>query len=93
MAGPLVYDEEHRRSAEAVSNALVQLNTLFSNYISAINKLTTEGIVEGMTGDALKAYASQAAIIQKAISVIADGHQRAVKCFLSEVNTTDQSIF
>ena len=93
MAGPLVHDEEHQSSATAVDNALKKLDSLFCKYIMQLFKIHTAGVVKGQTGDAIRAYAFQAASVRTAISAIAECHSQASQCFLSDVDATDQDIF
>ncbi len=90
MAGPLIIDEEHESSAQMISNVLEKLNGLFVQYIKELNSLSSNDVVKGKAGDALKAYAQQAAKIQTALSEIASSHQQACQQFLSSVDTTDQ---
>ena len=90
MAGPLIIDEEHEASAQMISNVLEKLNGLFIQYINELNNLSSNDVVRGKAGNALKAYAQQAEKIQAALSEIASSHQQACQRFLSSVDTADQ---
>ncbi len=90
MAGPIIYDEEHNAAAELVSNALKQLSKLFSSYVTELESLSSDKIVLGKAGEALQAYAEQAAAVQSTIEAIGDTHKQACQQFLASVDTTDQ---
>lgn len=89
----IVYDEEYKAASQRVNRALVQLDQLFSNYVYTLNFLTSNGTIAGQTGEALKAYAEEAARVQRAIQKIASCHKKTSSCFLSDVDETDKELF
>lgn len=92
MAWPIVDNDEHKNASSTVSAALNQLDDLFSRYITALNSISIDGLVDGITGNALKTYAEQAANVKKAISVISLNHERDSFDFLASVDEADQEL-
>lgn len=92
MAWPIIDKDEHEKASSAVSAALEKLDGLFSRYITALNSISTDGLLNGITGDALKAYAEQAASVKKAISVISLNHEQDSIDFLTSVDEADQEL-
>ena len=90
MSGPIVEDKEYQAAASMISTALTQLNELFSKYSSALNLATSNEIVVGKAGNALKRYADLAKSVQSTISSIGETHQQECQRFLSEVEAADQ---
>ena len=89
----IVYDEEHRASSAIIDNALQQLDELFANYVETLASLSSNGTIFGEAGEALQAYAEEAAAVQKAVSKIAAAHKRTSGCFLADVDEADQDLF
>ncbi|MBR4575940.1 MAG: hypothetical protein IKO25_01940 [Clostridia bacterium] len=93
MHDVIICDEEYQTAAGAITAALNKLDRLFADYTKELETISRNGVIEGNRGKALNAYAREAETVRAAIQKIAEGHAKASRAFLLDIDTADRELF
>ena len=70
-----------------------KLEGILDNFLTILNEMKAEAIVEGKIADALAAYISCVSLLNDQLTEISLSVERADRGFIQDVNTADEYLF